>query len=133
VVDKLSFLEVNMWKCKGYIETYHAAKDKQLLVKFDFYEAMKYAVSMFNQFFSNQGLVLCMKKYYLHQSRRISTKEFKILHVPKELKEELLKEDIRRSFRGILFYVWATNGQKDSNKEGHKTVFFTIKDLQDCH
>ncbi len=40
---------------KEYIETYHAAKDKQLLVKFDSYEAMRYAVSMFNQFFSKLG------------------------------------------------------------------------------
>ena len=48
IMKKLSFLEVNMRKCKGYIETYHAAKDKQLLVKFDSYEAMRYAVSMFN-------------------------------------------------------------------------------------
>ena len=48
IMEKLNFLEVNMRKCKGYIETYHAAKDKQLLVKFDSYEAMRYAVSMFN-------------------------------------------------------------------------------------
>ena len=105
IVDKLSFLEINMRKCKGYIEIYHAAKDKQLIVKFNSYKSMRYAVLMFNQFFNNQGLILRMKKYYLHNSRCILTKEFKILHVPKTLTEELIKDGIRSSLNGIPFYI----------------------------
>ena len=49
---------------------------------------MKYAVSAFNQFFNNQGLILQMKKYYFHQSRHVLTKEFKILHVPIDMSED---------------------------------------------
>ena len=94
---------------------------------------MRYAVSMFNQFFINQGFILRMKKYYLHHSRHISTKEFKILHVPKTLTEELIKDRIRSSLNGIPFYIRANGGEKDSKKEGHKTIFFTIKDPHDCH
>jgi len=48
IVDKLSFLELNMRKCKGFIEIYHAVKDKQLIVKFYSYESIRYAVSIFN-------------------------------------------------------------------------------------
>ena len=103
------------------------------MVKFNSYEAMRYAASMFNQFFNNQGLVLRMKKYYLHNNRRISTKEFKILHVPNELSEDMIKEDIRTLLRGIQFYIRATGRTKESNKNGHKTVFFTVKDPADCH
>ena len=83
-----------MRKCRGFLEVYHAAKDKQLIVKFVSYESMRYAVSVFNQFFNNQGFLLRMKKYYLYQNRRISTKEFKILYVPDELSEDRIKEDI---------------------------------------
>ena len=131
--DKLSFLEVNLRKCKGYLETYHAVKDKQIIIKFTTYESIRYAVLMFNQFFNNHGLILRMKKYYLHQSQRVLTKEFKILHVPKDLKEETIKEDLKHSLKGIPFYIRATGGEKNSNKEGYKTIFFMIKNPQDCH
>ena len=71
-----------------FLEVFHDAKDKHLITKFTFFEAMKYAVSAFNQFFNNQGLILQMKKYYFHQSRHVSTKEFKILHVPIDMSED---------------------------------------------
>ena len=74
-----------------------------------------------------------MKKYYIHQNRHISTKEFKILHVPNEFSDDMIKEDIRSSLRGIPFYIRATGGTKNSNKSAHKTVFFTVKDPADCH
>src|SRR6266496_3557273 len=122
-----------MRKCRGFLEVYHAAKDKQLIVKFASYESMRYAVSVFNQFFNNQGFLLRMKKYYLYQNRRISTKEFKILYVPDELSEDRIKEDIRSALRGIQFYIRATGGIKESNKQGYRTVFFTVKDPADCH
>jgi len=53
--------------------------------------------------------------------------------VPNELSEDMIKEDIRTSLRGIQFYIRAMGGTKDSNKNGHKTVFFTVKDPADCH
>src|SRR6266496_5215991 len=112
LAEKLCFLEINMRKCKGYIETFYAAKDKQLVVKFDLYKAMRYAVSMFNQFFNNHGLVLRMKKYYLHHSRRISTKEFKILHMPKDLDETTIKDTIRALLKAFPFYIRATGETK---------------------
>ncbi len=133
LVEKVSFLELNMRKFKGYLEIYHAAKDNQIVVKFDSFEALRHAVSIFNQFFNNSGLVLRMKKYYLHQNRRISTKEFKILQVPNDYSDDMIKDDIRSSLRGIQFYIRAAGGTKDSNKKGHKTVFFTVKDPADCH
>jgi len=74
-----------------------------------------------------------MKKYYLYQNCRISTKKFKILYVPDELSEDRIKEDIRSALRGIQFYIRATGGIKESNKQGYRTVFFTVKDPADCH
>ena len=56
ITDKLSFLEVNLRKCKGFIEEYHEAKEKQLIAKFSSYKTMRYAASAFNQFFNNQGV-----------------------------------------------------------------------------
>src|SRR6266542_5749121 len=123
----------NMRKFRGYLEIFHAAKEKHIVIKFDSYEAMRHAVSIFNQFFNNSGLLLKMKKYYSHQNRRVSTKEFKILHLPVEFSDDMIKEDIRSSLRGIPFYIRATGGTKASNKIAHKTVFFTVKDPADCH
>src|SRR6266496_3656761 len=105
---------------------YHAAKDAQLIIKFDSYDAMRHAVSVANQFFNNQGLVLKQKKYYLYQNRRVSTKEFKILHVPNELSEDLIKENIRASLRGIQFYIRASGGIKESNKNGQSFLQLKI-------
>src|SRR6266542_3894069 len=133
MTEKICFLELNMRKFRGYLEIFHAAKEKHIVIKFDSYEAMRHAVSIFNQFFNNSGLLLKMKKYYSHQNRRISTKEFKILHVPVEFSDDMIKEDIRSALRGIPFYIRATGGAKVSNKIAHKTVFFTVKDPADCH
>ena len=49
------------------------------------------------------------------------------------MKEEFLKEEIRQSLKGIPFYIRDQGGEKASNKEGHKTIFFTVKNPHDCH
>jgi len=102
-------------------------------VKFKSYELIRYAVSVFNQFFNNQGIQLRMKKYYLHQSRRISMKEFKILHVLQDVKDSVIKDSIYKLLETFPFYIHIISGRKDSNKEGHKMMFFTVKETQGCH
>ena len=42
LVEKVSFLELNMRKFKGYLEIYHAAKDNQIIVKFDSFKALRF-------------------------------------------------------------------------------------------
>ena len=74
-----------------------------------------------------------MKKYYLHQSRRISTKKFKILHLPKDIDETTIKDAIRALLKAFPFYIRTTGGTKSLNKKGHIMLFFTVKDTQGCH
>jgi hypothetical protein len=83
--DKAAFIELNLRQIKGFISTEIDIKNRQIIVKNRSYHGMMYTVRLFNAKFKNTYMKLRPAKYFIMDGHRVSSKEFKIMNVPKEV------------------------------------------------
>ncbi len=126
IEDKLGFLELNLRKLKGFSGVEYSKQDGTILTKNHSYNGMIWMVCHFNNNFKENKIKLTPKKYYKLNGTHISSRDFKILNVPRDLNNKAIEQGIRKLLNGKPFFIKQQSFKK--RNESHNTIFFIVRD-----
>ncbi|GES83452.1 hypothetical protein GLOIN_2v1820860 [Rhizophagus clarus] len=69
----------------------------------------------------------------LKEGIRVSSKEFKILNVPKDTSQDVIEQAIIILIRSKQFYIKKLGIKPSKNNQYTNIIFITIKDLEKCN
>jgi hypothetical protein len=124
--DKVAFIELNLRQIKGFIGMKIDTKNRRIIVKNRSYHGMMYTVRLFNAKFKNTYMKLRPAKYFLMDGYKVSSKEFKIMNIPKEITKDQIQKAIFSIIKECSFYI-KNSGIKTRNQDKQtNTIFFTV-------
>ncbi|GBB92488.1 hypothetical protein RclHR1_20110001 [Rhizophagus clarus] len=129
---KLAYVEMLARDLKEFAGT-EIFKDQEIIVKNTTYKEMLHMVRIFNHRCKDRPFMsLKPKTYFLFDGQRISSKEFKIINVPKDTSRETLESAVLKLIGFRRFFIKKSGIKPSKNNQGVVTVFVTIKDTDIC-
>jgi len=132
IEDKLAYIELLVRDYRGFKGVTYDKENARIIVQNKKYAGMHTMATSFNQRHNQTFMKLIPTKYYTIKGQRISSKEFKILDVPRDITKAQIEMALRRILNGGQFYIRNTNFKAD---KVHKlnNIFITIKEEKDRH
>src|SRR5438046_174194 len=131
-IDKFSFIRLFFYKMERLINTEWDKENNDgkthIVVKFSSLNHMMKAKKRFNNTAAEVKSIMRLKskRYFKFGSKWISSREFKILNVPANIKDKCIETAIRHIMHGKPFYV--KKGRSQNND-----VTFTLKNDHACN
>ncbi|CAB4394082.1 unnamed protein product [Rhizophagus irregularis] len=126
VNDKQAFIEINLNQIRGFIGTEVDKLNRRIIIKNRTYYGMRYTVRLFNQKFRNTYMKLHPVTYFNLDGHRVSSKEFKILNVPKDIPKEEIEKAIFKIVQEYFFHIKHSGIKTRDENKATNTVFFTV-------
>ncbi|GES94627.1 hypothetical protein GLOIN_2v1485434 [Rhizophagus clarus] len=72
------------------------------------------------------------KTYFIIDGLKVSSKEFKILNIPKHLSRDTIEQAVTKLMGSRRFFIKKLGLKPSKNNPNTITVFITVKDLDKC-
>ncbi|GBB91148.1 hypothetical protein RclHR1_01830007 [Rhizophagus clarus] len=132
--DKLAYMELLARDLKGFAGVELIKEDQEIIVKNSMFKEMQHMVRMVNHRCKDHPFMkLKPKQYYLLEGTRVSSKEFKILNVPKDASRDAIEQAVITLLGSKRFFIKKSGIKPSKNNRFTNTIFITIKDLEKCN
>lgn len=125
-IDKVAFIELNLRQIKGYVATELDTKNYRIIVKNWSYHRMMYTVRRFNVKFKNTYIKLYPTKYFSIDGFCVSSKEFKILNVSKNIMKDNIEKAIFKIIKECSFHIKQSGIKLHFTNKNTNTIFFIV-------
>ncbi|GES89333.1 RNA-directed DNA polymerase from mobile element jockey-like isoform X1 [Rhizophagus clarus] len=133
VDNKVAYVELLTRDFRGFLGTEINKEDNEIIIKNSSYKGMLHMVRLFNhKCRSHPFLRMHQKTYFLVDGMRVSSKEFKILNVPKHLSRDTIEQAVTKLLGSRRFFIKKSGLKPSKNNPDTITVFITVKDLDKC-
>ncbi|GBB92231.1 hypothetical protein RclHR1_01990003 [Rhizophagus clarus] len=104
--DKLAYMELLARDLKGFVGIEIVKEDQEIIIKNLSFKGIQHIVRMVNhKYKAHPFMKLKPKQYYLLEGIRVSSKEFKILNVPKDIRWDVIEQAVITLLRSKQFYI----------------------------
>lgn len=129
--EKQAFVDIQLRSFKGYIGSELDIKNSNLIVKHTLYNGLMQMIRIANYRWRNTNLKLHPVTYYLVDSLRVSSKEFKLMNFPRSTSKENIEKAIFKAIKSSRFFI-KKSGLKPNNNLNTMTMYFTVQDAALC-